>query len=92
MAEELHLDWDTVKALEKQYMREQLAKAGTPGRKVIGIDEIVDPQGAHLSHRGERSDARASDLVRRRGSLGSEHGPVLRVAGREEEREGFGWR
>ena len=30
----------TVKTLEKQYMRAQLAKAGTPGPKAIGIDEI----------------------------------------------------
>jgi transposase len=34
------LDWQTVKALETQYMRAQLAKAGTPGPKAIGIDEI----------------------------------------------------
>jgi transposase len=40
VAEELHLDWDSVKALEMQYMRAQLAKAGTPGPKRIGIDEI----------------------------------------------------
>jgi transposase len=40
IAEELHLDWHTVKELEKQYMAAQLAKAGTPGPKVIGIDEI----------------------------------------------------
>ena len=40
IAEELYLDWDTVKALEKQYMAAQLAKAGTPGPKVIGLDEI----------------------------------------------------
>jgi transposase len=40
VAEELKLDWDTVKALEKQYMKAQLARAGTPGPKVIGIDEI----------------------------------------------------
>jgi transposase len=40
LANELHLDWDTVKTLEMQYMRAQLAKAGTPGPKVIGIDEI----------------------------------------------------
>jgi transposase len=40
LAEELNLDWDTVKTLEKQYMRAQLAKAGTPGPKVIGLDEI----------------------------------------------------
>ena len=40
IAEELHLDWDSVKTLEMQYMRAQLAKAGTPGPKAIGIDEI----------------------------------------------------
>jgi len=40
IAQELNLDWDSVKALEKQYMAAQLAKAGTPGPKVIGIDEI----------------------------------------------------
>ena len=40
IAKELKLDWDTVKALEKQYMQAQLAKAGTPGPKAIGIDEI----------------------------------------------------
>ncbi len=40
VAMELHLDWKTVKALEKQYMQEQLRRAGVPGPKVIGIDEI----------------------------------------------------
>jgi len=40
IAEELHLDWDTVKTLEKQYMAAQLAKAGTPGPELMGIDEI----------------------------------------------------
>ena len=40
IAKELHLDWKTVKALEMQYMREQLRRIGTPGPKVIGIDEI----------------------------------------------------
>ena len=40
VARELHLDWHTVKELEKQYMREQLRRAGKPGPKVIGIDEI----------------------------------------------------
>lgn len=40
LAKELHLDWDTVKTLEKQYMQAQLAKAGTPSPKAIGIDEI----------------------------------------------------
>jgi transposase len=40
IAQELNLDWDTVKTLEQQYMAAQLARAGTPGPKVIGIDEI----------------------------------------------------
>ena len=40
VADELHLVWHAVKDLEKQYMRAQLAKAGTPGPKAIGIDEI----------------------------------------------------
>jgi transposase len=40
IAEELHLDWRTVKALEMQYMREMLRRIGTPGPEVIGLDEI----------------------------------------------------
>ena len=40
IAQELHLDWDSVKVLDKQYMRAQLARLGKPGPKVIGIDEI----------------------------------------------------
>ena len=40
VAKEFHLDWDTVKELEKQYMREQLRRRGLPRPKVLGIDEI----------------------------------------------------
>jgi transposase len=40
VAAELHLDWHTVKRLEKQYMLEQLKRAGTPRPHIIGIDEI----------------------------------------------------
>jgi transposase len=40
VAKELHLDWDSVKELDKQYMRAQPARAGTPAPKAIGIDEI----------------------------------------------------
>jgi len=40
VAREFHLDWKTVKALEKQYMAEQLRRAGSPGPKIIGIDEV----------------------------------------------------
>ncbi|MFP3559512.1 transposase, partial [Paraburkholderia sp. SIMBA_049] len=40
VADELQLHWHTVKDLEMQYMRAQLERFGTPGPKVIGIDEI----------------------------------------------------
>ena len=45
VAKELALDWHTVKALEMQYMEAQLAHAGTPGPRVIGIDEIAIRKG-----------------------------------------------
>jgi transposase len=40
IANELHLDWKTVKEMEKQYMREQLRRAGQLKPKVIGVDEL----------------------------------------------------
>jgi len=40
VAKELHLDWKTVKALEKQYMREQVRRVGMPAPGVLGIDEV----------------------------------------------------
>ena len=40
VAEEFRLHWETIKTPEMQYLRVQLAKAGTPGPKAIGIDEI----------------------------------------------------
>ena len=40
VAEELRLDWDAVKALDMQYMRAQLKRAGTPSPQAIGVDEI----------------------------------------------------
>jgi transposase len=45
VAEDLFLDWHTVKELDKQYMREQLRRAGNPTPRVIGIDEIAIGQG-----------------------------------------------
>jgi len=59
LAKELHLDWDTVKILEKQYMQAQLAKVGTPGPKAIGIDEIS-------IRKGHDYRIVVSDLLRRR--------------------------
>ena len=40
VARRMHLDWHTVKELDKIYMREQLRRAGHPKPNVIGIDEI----------------------------------------------------
>jgi transposase len=45
VAEELFLDWHTVKELDKQYMRQQLRRAGSPAPRVIGIDEIAIGKG-----------------------------------------------
>ena len=59
VAKELTLDWHTVKALEMQYMKAQLARAGTPGPLVIGIDEIA-------IRKGHTYRIVVSDLVRRR--------------------------
>ncbi len=59
IAEELHLEWPTVKELEKQYRREQRRRAGTPGPKVIGIDEVS-------IRKGHTYRIVVSDLIRRR--------------------------
>jgi transposase len=59
VANELRLDWDTVKTLEMQYMRAQLKRAGTPGPQVIGIDEIA-------VRKGHSYRIVVSDLVRKR--------------------------
>lgn len=59
VARELHLGWRTVEGLDKQYMAEQLARAGTPVPKAIGIDEIS-------IRKGHGYRIVASDLIRRR--------------------------
>ena len=59
VAKELGLDWHTVKELDKQYMRAQLAKAGTPAPVVIGIDEVS-------IRKGHNYRIVVSDLVRER--------------------------
>lgn len=45
VAADLRLDWHTVKTLDQQYMQAQLARAGSPGPQVIGIDEIAIRKG-----------------------------------------------
>ena len=59
LADELHLDWQTVKDLEKQYLREQLRRAGSPAPKAIGIDEIS-------IRKGHTYRIVVSDLIRHR--------------------------
>ena len=41
VADDLGLDWHTVKELDKEYMTDQLEAAGPPSPRVIGIDEIA---------------------------------------------------
>ena len=59
VAEEFRLHWETIKTLEMQYMQAQLAKAGAPGPKAIGIDEIS-------IRKGHTYRIVVSDLIRRR--------------------------
>jgi len=59
IAHELHLDWHTVKELDKQYMAAQLERVGTPAPKAIGIDEIS-------IRKGHTYRIVVSDLIRRR--------------------------
>ena len=77
VADELKLHWHTVKDLEMQYMRAQLERFGTPGPKVIGIDEISIGKGQ--TYRIVVSDLIRGpcDLVRWRRSKGGQHASVL---------------
>lgn len=59
VARETHLNWKTVKALEMQYMREQLRRSGRPGPRVIGLDEVS-------IRKGQTYRIIVSDLVRGR--------------------------
>lgn len=59
VAREFHLDWKTVKDLEKQYLRAKLAKYPIPVPRVIGIDEFAIRKGHHYR-------IVVSDLERRR--------------------------
>jgi ribosomal protein L44E len=92
VARELHLEWKTVKELEKQYMREQLRKGGHPRPSHHRHRRDCDPQRPYLSNRGQRLAPTARAVVRRTGPIGSEYGPVLCLAGPEEGRKDFAWR
>jgi transposase len=59
VAQELKLNWHTVKELDKQYMRAQIERAGTPAPKVIGIDEVS-------IRKGHTYRIVVSDLIRSR--------------------------
>jgi len=59
VAREFKLDWQTVKSLDKQYMAEQIKRAGIPGPKAIGIDEIS-------IRKGHTYRIVVSDLIRKR--------------------------
>ena len=59
VAKEQLLDWKTVKALEMQYTREQIKRAGHPRPRVLGVDEIS-------IRKGHTYRIVVSDLERRR--------------------------
>jgi transposase len=59
VAKDLRLAWHTVKTLEMQYMRAQLRRAGTPGPRVLGLDEVS-------IKKGQTYRIVVSDLVRHR--------------------------
>ena len=59
VARETHLNWKTIKTLEMQYMQEQLRRVGTPGPRIIGLDEIS-------IRKGHTYRIVVSDLVRQR--------------------------
>jgi hypothetical protein len=45
VARRMHLDWHTVKDLDKIYMREQLRLAGPPSPRVIGSTKYLSRNG-----------------------------------------------
>ncbi len=59
VAKELKLDWHAVKALEKEYMQEQLQRNPVAAPRVIGIDELS-------LRKGHTYRILVSDLERRR--------------------------
>jgi transposase len=59
IAREFHLDWKTVKQLEKQYLEAKLKKHPVVGPRIIGIDEFAIRKGHHYR-------IVVSDLERRR--------------------------
>lgn len=59
VAEEMRLDWKTVKNLEKEYMNEKLARADEVEPEVIGVDEIS-------VRKGHNYVIVVSDLIKKR--------------------------
>ena len=80
----MHLDWHTVKELDKMYMSEQLRLAGHPTPKVIGIDEISIGRGISTGSWSATCTERAIWF----GGDGrtERHGPVLCIF-RHEKRQ-----
>ena len=80
VAEELFLDWHTVKELDKQYMREQLRRAGNPPRGSLASTKSPSPRGISTAS-WSATWIGPGHLVRRQGPLRSEPGRVLHLAG-----------
>jgi transposase len=73
----LHLHDHMVKDLDIRYMQAWLIKTPSPAPQGIGVDELSIKEGPHVSHRGQRPGARASDLGRQDGPNRSRSGSVI---------------
>jgi transposase len=69
VAKEQLLDWKTVKALEMQYMREQIKRAGHPRPRVFGVDEIS-------IRKGSNHGARITAVIVAYSATGPSSGPM----------------
>jgi transposase len=76
IAEELLLDWHTVRDLERRYVPEQLRRAGAPRPKVVGIDEISIRKRYIWLGGKDRSEASMGESSNRGGQRRAVHSPV----------------
>lgn len=77
VAEEPHLNWQTVKRVQIDFIREQIRRVRTRRPKVIGNGEISIRKGDYLPDRGQRPRSAPTDPARRRPPERGEHSPVL---------------
>ena len=82
----LHLHDHMVKDLDIRYMLAWLIKTPLPAPQGIGVDKLSIKEGSHVSHRGQRPGARASDLGRQDEPNRSRSGSVISRPGAPKRR------